>query len=88
MPDYNHINIFLNKFKNILFKKDEIKSVFKQVVLKNILFELDDQDIIIKTPLIVVNGSPILKNEIFLKKEKILKELQERIPGCMIKDIR
>lgn len=88
MSDYGHITNFLDKFKKILFKKEETVFVLQEILLKEIGLNISNKDIVVKTPLVIINGSPVFKNELFLKKEKILKTLNDQLPDCRINDIR
>ena len=67
----------LINFESILFseevKKDSIKNVIKNLIGINIKRE----DIEIKKGVICLNIKPIYKNEIFMKREKIMAGLKE-----------
>lgn len=74
-----NINIYLNKFKDIIppdkFIKDEFVSTVKSVV--GVVIKKDDINIINGN--VFVSTDPIVKNEIFLKKRNVISELKERL---------
>jgi hypothetical protein len=41
-----------------------------------------------KNGIIFLNCSPVVRNEIIMRKEKILKELREQLVSCNILDIK
>jgi hypothetical protein len=87
MKDYNHINSFLDKFKDILFSKEEIKKVISQIIFEEINKEINLNAIKTKNNLIKIEGSPVLKNEIFIFKQKILSKINEKIKDRQFSDI-
>jgi hypothetical protein len=85
--DYNHIKNFLDKFKNILFEKEEKITLISLSVKKYTQIEIENKNIKIVGTSIHIKASPLVKNEILIKKEKILKELLE-ITSFNYKEIR
>ncbi len=73
--DYNHINNFLDKFKNIFFKEEEVYKIIAMTITKHIASQINYQSIKIKGTSIYIKGSPVLKNEVLIHKEGILKDL-------------
>lgn len=86
--NYNQINSFLDKFKKILFQKEEVKHIVQDVISREVAHQISENDIKIKTPTIYVVGSPILKSEILIHRNKIIEELNKRIPNNKILYIR
>ena len=86
--DYGHINIFLEKFKKIFKEKNDFKRVVVECLNKNLNFQIKESDILIKPPFVNIKGSPLIKNEILMKKEKILNEIKERVNDIIITEIR
>lgn len=85
--DFNHIDLFLEKFKKILNQTSFQKETILSVISKEIKYEIKPEDVKIKnTTILLSNMSPVLKNEIFLHKEKILKQFKEL--GLNILEIR
>lgn len=82
--DYNHITNFLDKFKKILFQKEEIKNIVQDVISKELSHTISGDGLKIKTPTVYITGSPILKSEILIHKDKIISELNKRIPNNRI----
>jgi hypothetical protein len=86
--EYNQIKDYLDKFKNLLFSKEEIYQIVSGVIESNISLKIDIKFIQIKTPFIYIKASPLIRNEILIKKEKILKDIFLLSPDCNLKDIR
>ncbi|MFA6392759.1 MAG: hypothetical protein WCW54_01590 [Candidatus Paceibacterota bacterium] len=86
--DYNHIKNYFDKFKDILFSKEEKYRIISKVIENNISVKIDDKFIQIKPPFIYIKASPLVRNEILIRKEKILKEILEISPESNFKDIK
>jgi hypothetical protein len=86
--DYNHITAFFDKFKKILTEGDVVRSAIAEVVSKHISITITTTEIKTKGTIIYISGSPVLRNEILLRKEAILTELLLLIPGSRFTDIR
>ncbi|MFA6354944.1 MAG: hypothetical protein WCW65_00760 [Candidatus Paceibacterota bacterium] len=86
--DFNHIKEYLNKTKEILFMKEEIYRIISIVIEKNISFKVEQKLIKIKRNTIYIKISPLIKNEILIKKEKILKEIFEINNDIKFKEIK
>lgn len=86
--DFNHIKEYLNKTKETLFLKEEIYRTISIVIEKNISFKIEQRNISIKGNIIYIKTSPLVKNEILIKKEKILKDLLEINKTHLFKEIK
>lgn len=86
--DYNHIKDYLEKFKNILFSKEEIYQIISRVIEDNVSCKIETKFIQIKSPYIYIKASPLIRNEILMKKEKILRGICLLSPQSIFKDIR
>lgn len=76
--DYNPLNIYLEKFKKILNKNSLEKERIISIVCGEVKHNINTNNFNIKNTIIYFkNISPVLKSEIFLHKEKILKKLKE-----------
>lgn len=87
MKDFNHINTFLEKFKKIIFLKEETKKIISQIIFDEINQKIDPESIEIKNGFIKIKGSSFLKNEIFIFKQKILKKIKENFKDKNFLDI-
>lgn len=88
MGDYNPISGFLEKFRKIIFQKEEIKSLVVKTIEGTISHKVDENIITIKNGYVTIKGSPILRSEIFLRKSEILKQLKEVIPNYNFIDLK
>ncbi len=86
--DYNHITNFLEKFKKLLFQKEEVNNIIKEIITKHVPFEIDPSMIKIKGPTIYIQSSPLLKNEIFIHKQGILEDINNLITEARFTDIK
>lgn len=85
--DEFHISKFFNKRLVELNNKKDILS-FSVSVLKQLVSEdITDKYIKIKNNTLIIKGSSLLKNEIFLKRENILKKLNNNENNYYFKDI-
>lgn len=86
--DYNHIKEYLTKFKDILFSKEEIYLFVSKSIEKNISIKIETKFIKIKPPVIYIKASPIVRGEILMNKEKILRDILLLSPESNLKDIK
>lgn len=78
--DYSQINSFLEKFKSTIFKKEDLYKDIIDSVFEDTGVSLSIKDIKIKNNEIKIKTSPIIKNEILIKKDNILKILLKKQP--------
>lgn len=74
--EYNHIKDYLEKVKNILFSKEENIQIIIEVIKINTGVALSSRNISVKGTSIYIKASPLVKNEILIKKEKILNNIK------------
>ena len=86
--DFNHINGFLEKFKTLLFKGEEVSKVIAEIIEKYTKFPIEINKIKVKGTTIKINGSPMFRNEILIHKQKILSDIANLLPDKNFKDIR
>jgi hypothetical protein len=86
--DYNHIANFLGKLKQTLFKNEEYYDIISLTIKKHISSPIESKLIKIKGTHIYIQGSPMLKNEIFIHKVGILDDLKALLPDRNFTDIR
>lgn len=86
--DYNHILKFLDKFKKIIYQKEEIKNIIKEIISNEISYKIEDNSLVIKNGYIYIYGSPILRNEIIMRKKQILLKTKEALPNNNFLDIK
>ncbi len=86
--DYNKITKYLDKFKKIVFEKENIYKVVSQIILKhtNILIKINL--IKIKNTTIYIQCSPIQKSEILIHKNEIILDFKKLIPNYSIINIK
>lgn len=77
--DYNHINGFFDRVKNIIYQKQETKKIIQEVISKNISFNISEESFDYKNGVVVLRCSPVVKNEVMICKGKILKDLKDSL---------
>jgi hypothetical protein len=84
----NNLGDYLNKFKKVFqnaqFQKDAVRSVIRNIVK----IELGEKDFDVKNYTVTLNVSPVIKNEIFMRKQKILEALKSALGPKAPHDIR
>ena len=86
--DYNHITSFLDKFRKLVFQKEELKNIVVATISKEISHPIEPSSIKIKNAYIYVDGSPILHSEILIHKKNILIKLKNLLPENNFLDIK
>ena len=71
------IKDLLAKFDKILLSEESKTKTIREIIGRIIKLEIKPADIKIKNNTIYLNIKPIYKNEIFLKKEEITKEINK-----------
>ncbi len=77
---------FLDKFKSQAVKEIQKRTTLLNIIKKNINEDIPIENISIKNGLVTLNTKQIVKNQIFIKKDKILKEISKYFND--IKDIK
>lgn len=75
--NFNPLTSFLDKFKKILGESVLQKEIIIASLKKETGRSIEKQDIKISKNIVYINASPLFKNEILMRKEKILKYLKE-----------
>jgi len=86
--DYNHITSFLDKFKKLIFQKEEIKNIVVKTIVEEISHQVENDSVKIKSGCIYVEGSPMLRSEILIHKKQILEKLKTLLPDNNFLDIK
>ena len=86
--DYNPIGNFLDKFKNILFQKEEFKSIVVKTIQDEVSKDIKSESVKMKNGFLYVSCSPILKSEIMIHKKQILEKLRILLPSNNFLDIK
>lgn len=84
-----NILYFLGRFKNIKPPHKFIKEEFISLILEDMKIDLKQNDMNINNNKIQITSNPIIKTEVILNKENILKKLNENLVqyNTEIKDI-
>lgn len=86
--DYNHIKNYLEKFRTILFSKEENLRIISKIIEKNTLVIIEVKNISIRGAVIYIKASPLVRNEIMINKSNILKDIAFIIKEVNFLDIK
>ena len=86
--DYNQITSFLDKFKKLIFQKEELKNIAIKIIKDEVNYQIDDNSLSIKNGFIYIKGSPVLRGEIMIHKKQILLKMKDLFPDYNFIDIK
>ena len=81
------ITSFLKKFSNIKLTSRVIKKVVLSI-LKDKNIPITEDEIIYSNGIVYIKSNQIVKNEVFISKESILKEIESQLNKKTVVDIR
>jgi hypothetical protein len=79
---------FFERFKGKAAEHIHFLTIVMEAIEKHTRVKLDMKDIRVVNGVLRITTSSLKKNEIFLKKPLIIKEIQEKAPGKYLEDIR
>ncbi|MDP3962813.1 MAG: hypothetical protein Q8Q03_03035 [bacterium] len=79
---------FLGKFRGRAATQIQNHILIVEIIKKHTGVELEMKDVKISSGELVIHATSALKNEIFIKKNLILKEISQKIQKIRISDIR
>ncbi|MAG12699.1 hypothetical protein CL630_02685 [bacterium] len=85
--DFN-IGTFLKKFEKLTPPDDFLKKTLISILEKEISVSIKRSDICVNGGIVYLSTSPVIKNEIFMKKPLILERLNSVLPQKGVVDIR
>jgi hypothetical protein len=85
MPD---IKDLLSRFQSMLSTGEGRKEVVVEAIKKSVGIEVKTEDIEIKGNIVFLKIKPIYKNEVLLKKEKILSSFKDSLGSKAPEDVR
>ncbi len=74
----NHIKIFLNKFFELKNKNTHFKKILIDIIYNKINIPIQEDQIEISGKNVFIKTTPVIKNELFIKKEEIIKEFNQK----------
>jgi hypothetical protein len=82
------IGNFFDKFRNVALKEVVFRETISEIVKKNTGSGIDIKDITYSNKIIRLKTSPAMKNQIFIKKEKILEDIKATITNYIVIDLQ
>jgi len=86
--EFNNLKSFLDKFRRIIFQKEELKKIITQIIFEETNYHINEEAILLKDDSIVIKGSPLLRNEILIHKNQILNKLKIIVSERNFNDIK
>lgn len=81
------ISSFLDRFKKIKSPLEK-KEAIARIMSETISFEVLPDDLTIQGQTVFLKANPYLRNEVYQRKTLIITELNEKLKGLIIKDIK
>jgi len=78
---------YLEKFKTLGMGDQSLKEALVFVIKEVVGVEIETKNVLIKNGEVIIKVSPSIKNAIFIKKDQIMKKVEERV-GQKTIDIR
>ncbi len=78
---------YLEKFKTLGMGDQSLKEALVFVIKEVVGVEIETKNVLIKNSEVIIKVSPSIKNSIFIKKDQIMKKVEERV-GQKTIDIR
>ena len=85
--DFTKISLYLERFKNIKPPENELKKIIIKNIKKETNISIKEIDIEINKKFIYIKTTPIIKNEIFYKKQNII-DICEKESGIKINSLQ
>ena len=79
-----HISLFLDKFKNLGLKEFLVKEEISKIIKKICKVEVSSKNISYKDGILTIKGSRMLKSELFMKKQELIKEIENSLTKTKI----
>ena len=86
--DYNQIASFLENFKKTLLKSEHSTKIISEIITKHIASEISPDMVKIKSNIIYIQSSPIVRSEVLIHKQGILSDLTDLLKDTKFIDIR
>jgi len=83
-----NIENFLKRFELLTPPNDAIRGAVREIIEKEIGVSIEKKNISVKNNIIYIKTKPLYKNEIFIKKQYILKELEKKFHQKTPRDIK
>lgn len=83
-----NIENFLKRFTLLTPPDDAIRGAVREIIEKEINISIEKKNISVHNNIIYIKTKPLFKNEIFIKKQTILKELEKKFHQKTPRDIK
>lgn len=83
----DNLSGYLKKFKNLLSNEYVVREKVREVIVKSLGIDIAKEDIRIKHGVVYLKTRSIIKNEVFIRKSDLLKEINKEV-SVTISDIK
>jgi hypothetical protein len=84
----NNLGDFLDKFKKAFLSSTAQKTAIIAGIKKSAGIQLDPGELEVKDQIVILKTSPVIRNEIFMRKKIIMRELENTLGKHAPGDIR
>ncbi len=81
-----NIKEYLEKFQKLGLSDKENKEIISQTLLEILGIKINTRELEIKDSVLYIKTNPIIKNSLFIKKDRIIKTLKEK--GVNVLELR
>ena len=85
---FNNLDAFLQKFKHLIPHDTKIKELVQKVIQEELQIKIEKKKIKVQGKHITLHVSPVLKQEISMRQEKILEKIQNHDNSIRIESLR
>lgn len=85
---FGNVSSYFDRFKNISLPNEEVRKATANAIEKEIGITVDISKIRVVQNSLKIEVTPLIKSEIFLKKERILEEIKKQCKEKTPNDIR
>lgn len=84
----NPILQFLRKFESLRPRDESLKKTIVSVFKKEMLVDVSLEDINVQRGVAHIKANPVIKNEIFLRKNSLINAIEKEVGAGTLKDLR
>ncbi len=85
---FGNISQYLEKISKVYNQNISLREAVVGSLKDLVKIELSDKDLILKNGILNIKTNPVIKTEIFIKKKRIIEEINKRLGEKKVFDIR
>ena len=79
---------FLRKFESLRPRDESLKKAITFIIKKEIFIDILPEDITVQRGVAYIKANPVIKNEIFLRKNALIQAIEREAGAGTFKDLR